>query len=766
MSSGSLIPAPGNNPSVPEVQQPGWTSSHAPHLGSDVTTVGDYWRILIKRKWTVVTTLILMVVLVTIFSLRMTKLYRAAGRIALTTEAAGVFKDTPGSNGNEESEISSIETQVKIIQSESLALQVAHKLQLERRPEFGGQKTAAGMNVTDTRNLNTANEGAYIGFLRGSLEVETIPNTRMIEIRYINPDPKFSAAVVNAYINAYVEQNIKTKFDSTMQAADWLSKQLADLQIKVESSQQKLVEYERAHEIVGTDEKKNVVMSKLDQVNSELTIAENDRIQKQALYTYAKSGNAEMLAAVVQNPLAQKLREQEADLTSQHAQLSAQFGPQYPKVIEINTRIQQVQRLLDAEVQKSIGRLQTDYLASQKREDMLRSAFDKQKQEANTLSQDSIQYSILKRDADSNRNIYEGLLQKLKEAGIEAGLRSSNIRIVDYARAPAGPYKPDVPRNMWLAILIGLTGGIALAFAVEAMDNTVRTVEQAESISQVPSLGMIPLATAASEQTAYGRKFLNKGGNKASTAALSLNDPVAHARPKSQIAETYRAVRTSILLSSMGRPPKTILVTSALPQEGKSVTSVNTAIVLAQQGSRVLIIDADLRRPTIHKHLRVPVVGGLSRVLTGTADIDKAIVPWPKLPQLHVLPAGPHPPHPAELLSSQAMRDLLEQLKERYDHILIDTPPVLSVTDAVLLSVQVDSVLLVLRSGRTTKMALRRACDLLFQVSARLTGVIVNGVDLRSPDYYYYYYSGSKYYGGYYHEENPQKATEASAQAK
>lgn len=766
MSSGSLIPAPGNSPSVPEVQQPGWTSSHAPHLGSDVTTVGDYWRILIKRKWTVVTTLILMVVLVTIFSLRMTKLYRAAGRIALTNETAGVFKDTPGSNGNDESEISSIETQVKIIQSESLALQVAHKLQLERRPEFGGQKTDAGMNVTDSRNLNTANESAYIGFLRGSLEVETIPNTKMIEIRYINPDPKFSAAVVNAYINAYVEQNIKTKFDSTMQAADWLSKQLADLQIKVEGSQQKLVEYERAHEIVGTDEKKNVVMSKLDQVNSELTIAENDRIQKQALYTYAKSGNAEMLAAVVQNPLAQKLREQEADLKSQYAQLSAQFGPQYPKVIEINTRMLQVQKLIDSEVQKSIGRLQTDYLASQKREEMLRAAFNKQKQEANTLSQDSIQYSILKRDADSNRNIYEGLLQKLKEAGIEAGLRSSNIRIVDYARAPGAPYKPDVPRNMWLAILIGLTGGIALAFAVEAMDNTVRTVEQAESISQVPSLGMIPLATAASEQTAYGRKFLNKGGNKPSTAALSLNDPVAHARPKSQIAETYRAVRTSILLSSMGRPPKTILVTSALPQEGKSVTSVNTAIVLAQQGSRVLIIDADLRRPTIHKHFRVPVVGGLSRVLTGTADIDKAIVPWPKLPQLHVLPAGPHPPHPAELLSSQAMRDLLEKLKERYDHILIDTPPVLSVTDAVLLSVQVDSVLLVLRSGRTTKMALRRACDLLFQVSARLTGVIVNGVDLRSPDYYYYYYSGSKYYGGYYHEENPQKATEATAQAK
>jgi polysaccharide biosynthesis transport protein len=765
MSSGSLIPAPGSSPAVPEVQQPGWTS-HAPHLGSDVTTVGDYWRILIKRKWTVVTTLILMVVLVTIFSLRMTKLYRAAGRIALTNETAGVFKDTPGSNGNDESEISSIETQVKIIQSESLALQVAHKLQLERRPEFGGQKTAAGMNITDSRNLNTANESAYIGFLRGSLEVETIPNTRMIEIRYINPDPKFSAAVVNAYINAYVEQNIKTKFDSTMQAADWLSKQLADLQIKVESSQQKLVEYERAHEIVGTDEKKNVVMTKLDQVNSELTIAENDRIQKQALYTYAKSGNAEMLAAVVQNPLAQKLREQEADLKSQHAQLSAQFGPQYPKVIEINNRMQQVEKLIDAEVQKSVGRLQTDFLASQKREEMLRAAFEKQKQEANTLSQDSIQYSILKRDADSNRNIYEGLLQKLKEAGIEAGLRSSNIRIVDYARAPGGPYKPDVPRNMWLAVLIGLTGGIALAFAVEAMDNTVRTVEQAESISQVPSLGMIPLATAASEQTAYGRKFLNKGSNKPSTAALSLNDPVAHARPKSQIAETYRAVRTSILLSSMGRPPKTILVTSALPQEGKSVTSVNTAIVLAQQGSRVLIIDADLRRPTIHKHLRVPVVGGLSRVLTGTADIEKAIVPWPKLPQLHVLPAGPHPPHPAELLSSQAMRDLLEKLKDRYDHILIDTPPVLSVTDAVLLSVQVDSVLLVLRSGRTTKMALRRACDLLFQVGARLTGVIVNGVDLRSPDYYYYYYSGSKYYGGYYHEENPQKTTETTAQAQ
>ena len=444
-----------------------------------------------------------------------------------------------------------------------------------------------------------------------------------------------------------------------------------------------------------------------------------------------------------------KLRTEELDLQDQLAQLTSQFGPQYPKVQEVNNRLLQIRASIDREVKNSGSRAESEYQAALQRERMLRGQLEGQKQEANQLNQSAIEYNLLKREADGNRQLYDGLLQKLKEAGVSAGLKSSNIRQVDVARVPLAPSQPNIPRNLMIALLMGLAGGVTFAFLLEILDNTVRTPEQVEHIAALPALGIVPLNHRDLNLLAKGSQQKSLTGKAPSKSKVGL---IAHARPKSGIAESYRALRTSILLSSLGSPPKVILITSALPQEGKTTTSVNTAIVLAQKGGKVLLVDCDMRRPGVHSIIGIANRSGLSTVLTGTEDVSAAVIMSRQLPNLFVIPSGPPPPQPSELLASPAMLALLEQWKLEYDHIILDTPPTLSVTDAVLLSVKADAVVLVIRSGQTTKDALRRARDLLLHVNAKVMGVVVNAVDLSAPDLNYQYYYGSKYGGRYYDE--------------
>ena len=400
-------------------------------------------------------------------------------------------------------------------------------------------------------------------------------------------------------------------------------------------------------------------------------------------------------------------------------------------------------------MKKVTAHLRGDYQAALDRENLLRAALGEQEQQQNKLNESAIEYSFLKRDFETNRTLYEGLLQKLKEAGVTAGLRSNNIREVDIARTPAGPAEPNIPRNLSFAFVLGLTSGIGLAFVLEGMDNTVRTPEQAQLISGLPSLGLIPMGSKSSVEGGMKRALVLNGA-KDGKEAVEL---ITQSRPQSQMAESYRALRTSLLLTSLGAPPKTILITSALPREGKTTTSINTAIVLAQKGTRVLLIDADLRRPSIHKTLGLGVRVGLSNVLTGGATVQQATVRSSLMPNLYILPAGTPPPNPAELMASTQMVDLLAELREQYDHVVVDTPPTLSVTDAVVISTKADAVVLVIRSSQTTKPALRRARDILTQVNARVAGVLLNAVNLDSADYYYYYeYQGK--YGQRYYDEN------------
>ena len=732
-----------------------------PTLHPQDSALREYLRVLIKRKWTIILCFSGIFIAVAIASLKMTPIYEASGSIAVNKTDPGLvnFKDS-GSVSVDYFDPADLDTEVKILQSDLLALQVIKQLNLDKRSELGRKPDdASSLNLApDPLPTDSARTSALLAGFKGNLRVSLLPNSRIIELHYRSPDKNLAANIVNTLAATYVEQNFKTKFESTMQAADWLSKQLVDLQMKVETSQEKLVKYQKQHEILGIDEKQNITTAKLDELNKELTSAESERMEKESVYRLIQSGDPDVIASTTSvagsnggtgansgSSLLDNLRSKQADLKIQVAELSTQFGSSYPKVAQLSNQLKEIVAQIQAETKKIAGHVRSQYMASLQRENMLRAALEKQKQEANKLNQSAIEYSFLKRDVETSRQLYEGLLEKLKEAGVTAGLRSSNVKIVNAARVPMAPSEPNIPRNLAFALVLGLTSGVGLAFLLENLDNTVRTPEQAQIISGLPSLGMIP----------QGSKSIEASNQKRLTVASSKEavELVTQARPQSQMAESYRALRTSLLLSSSGAPPKIILVTSALPQEGKTTTSINCAIVLAQKGVRVLLIDADLRRPGVHKTLGMGPRSGLSNVLTGSATLQQTITRSPLVPSLFVLPSGTPPPNPAELLASSNMKDVLVELRDQYDHIVIDTPPTLSVTDAVVLSTKADAVVLVIRSGVTTKGALRRSRDILMQVNAKVTGVLLNAVDLNSPDYYYYYEYQGKYGSRYYQED-------------
>ncbi len=729
-----------------------------PYLAEQESPLLHYWRILKKRRWTVAATLVIIFALSVITTLNTTRLYQATSKVAIFPESQNVlgFKDFGNSPLDYQYDVI-LETQAAILRSDALAMKVIEAMHLDENPTFAGATGAHAENSVRVSSMqpDPARAAGLLGAFRGGLSVQLIPNSRLVQISYTHPDPRLATEIANALVRTFVEENFRTKYESVTQTSVWLSTELADLQMKVQTSEEKLVRYQKDHSILGVDEKQNIVTAKLDELNKELTGAQTDRIQKESNYRLAEAGDPAAFTKTSRegaSTMLERLREKEAELNTQYAQATTQFGPGYPKVAELNNQLKQVRTEITTAQTRMQNEIHDEYLAAVQRENLLTTAFEQQKREANRLNESAIEYSVLKRDAEANRQLYQDLLQRLKEAGVSAGLRSSNIRVVDVARTPTYPIKPNVPRNIEIGLLLGLACGIGLAFVLESLDTSIRNMEQVSAISTLPALGTIPLQLSKNGHSRKRLSTVSVNIEKSESPAL-----VTYVRPKSEAAEAYRALRTSILLSSFGAPPKVILVTSALPQEGKTTISANSALVLAQRGGRVLLIDADLRRPGIDKLFGLRSRGGLSSVISGVDKIDDVIVQFTQVPNLWIMPAGPVPPQPAELLGSSVMKDHITRWRNEFDHIIIDTPPCLSVTDAVVLTPEADRVILVARSGKTTKAALRRACDLLLQVNARIMGIVLNALDLRSGDAYYYTYGNL--YARYYDEASPQDET-------
>jgi capsular exopolysaccharide synthesis family protein len=585
------------------------------------------------------------------------------------------------------------------------------------------------------------------------LSIKRITGSRLIEVQFAAEDPQLAAQVVNTHLQNYVEQNFRSKYDATIQASNWLSAELEELRIKVEKSEDARIAYERENQIWQIDEKQDITTQKLADLSKAVTDAQTDVAQKEALYRMAISGNVDALPAARSNAVISNLLSRKSALNEDYAQAVDQYGPNFPKVLRIAAQQKEVDDDLDKARKNMIESVEEDFTTARTHADLLQEALDKQKAEANGLAEKLVQYHILQHDAESNKQLYDGLLQKLKEAGITAGLRSSNIRVVDPALTPTTPARPQKARNILLSFLVGLVGGVGLALFREYLDNTVKSPDDIEALTGLPSLAVVPsLPGLNANQSRFSRLARETAPQSASGPRVEL---LSYIQPKSQISEAFRALRTSLLLSQADHPPQVILVTSALPREGKTTAAVNLAVTLAQLGDRTLLMDSDLRKPGIRRALNLTVGKevGLSSYLAGVSTLDEVMIPHPTINNLVALTTGPVPPSPADLLSSHRMREAIVELRHRFKFIVIDSPPVMAATDPVILSALTDGVLLVVRSCETPKEAFTRTRDLLAAVKCRLLGVVLNAVDSSAPDYYYSYRYYPYAYGYGYGED-------------
>ena len=586
-----------------------------------------------------------------------------------------------------------------------------------------------------------------------NLSVKRVPNSRLVEVEFESGDPALAARVANGHVQNYIEQNFRSKYDATTQASGFLSEELEELRIKVEKSEDARVAYERENQIWQIDEKQNITTQTLGDLNKAVTEAQTSVAASEALYRMATSGNVDLLPEVRNSPVIQDLTKRKSALDDSYTAALEQYGPNFPKVQRIAEQKKEVEAELARAQKIMVGSIEEDYNTARQHLGLLQEALDRQKAESNELAEKLVQYHILEHDAESNKQLYDGLLQKLKEAGITAGLRSSNIRVVDPALVPTTPAGPQKAKNILLSILVGLVGGIGLALFREYLDNTVKSPDDIESLVGLPSLAVVPALPSSNGYHSKWPHLTHK------TAPQTVSGPrvetLSHTQPKSQISEAFRALRTSLLLSQADHPPQVILVTSALPREGKTTAAVNLAVTLAQLGDRTLLLDSDMRKPGIRRALNLTIgkEKGLSSYLAGVANLDEIVVPHPMISNLETITTGPVPPSPADLLSSRRMREAISDLRLRFKFIVIDSPPVMAATDAVIVSSLTDGVLLVARSGETPKEAFTRMRDLLSAVKCRILGVVLNAVDSSAPDYYYSYRYYPYAYGYGYGED-------------
>jgi succinoglycan biosynthesis transport protein ExoP len=715
----------------------------------------DYLIVLRKHQWLILTFLLTVVTVVTIASFKMKPIYVAAARVEVDRESQNM---APFPNSNSYADYvdleNYLETQAKILQSETLALQTVKSLDLERYPEFGGGSNATAF----AHNGVVTRRPSILGAFLGRLIVKHVPNSSLIEVTFEAEDPQLAAQIVNTHLQNFVEQNFRSKYDATIQASNWLSSELEELRIKVEKSENARIAYERANQIWQIDEKQDIATQKLAELSKAVTAAQTDVAEKEALYRMAVSGNVDALPSARGSEVVTELLKRKSDIDTQYAEALDQYGPNFPKVLRLASKQKEVEDDLNRARSTLVESIQQEYDTARSHVELLQEALDRQKREANDQAEKLVQYHILQHDAESNKQLYDGLLQKLKEAGISAGLRSSNIRVVDPALAPASASRPQKSRNILLAFLMGLVGGVGLALFREYLDNTVKSPDDIEALTGLPSLAVVP--SLPGMNSTQGR--LSKGAQETGSPAGmgSRVELLSYVQPKSQISEAFRALRTSLLLSQADHPPQVILVTSALPREGKTTAAVNLAVTLAQLGDRTLLVDSDLRKPGIRRALNLTIGKdvGLSSYLAGVTSLEEATIQHPTITNLSALTTGPVPPSPADLLSSHRMREAIAELRRRFKFIVIDSPPVMAATDAVILSALTDGVLLVVRSGETPKEAFTRTRDLLAAVKCRLLGVVLNAVDSSAPDYYYSYRYYPYAYGYGYGEDVDKKS--------
>ena len=698
--------------------------------------IRDYLRVLHKHRLLILGVVALTVAVVAFVSFRTQPVYQASARLEISGEIPDManlrelFMQMPASDDF-------LQTQVRILESNDLAMQTVRALRLYEQPEFAFRKTAAASGVPFT----AAEEANLIDAFKSRLRVEAVRGSRLVDVHIESTDPKLAADMANTLADLYVENNFRKKSESTMQATEWMSGQLREMKTKMEQSHEALVKYERDNQIFALNEGQNVTITKLGELNHEVTEAEAERIAKESQSQLVASRRLDDIPAVAQSMLIQDLDRRLSILKGENADARSTLGPNHPRVQRLELQITEIKSQLEHEKLQVANRIESEYQAALRKEQLLRKSLDAQKTEANILNSRLVEYSLLKREYETNQQLYESLLQRLKEAGISSGLRSNNILVVDRARQPQVPDRPKKLVNILMGLMVGLVLGAVMAIFNEYLDNSVKVPEDVERLVNLPVLGIIPAVSSinggAPRRALPGLRSMPQQASELATIA----------QPQSVVSEAYRALRTAILLSTAKQPPQTILVSSGQPREGKTTTALNLAITLAQRGDRVVLIDTDLRRPRVHRAFGLTNDFGLSSYLAGNSPLDQLARPVAQIPNLFVITSGPTPPNPAELLSSETIEGMFVELRRQFDFIVMDSPPAITVADSMILAEHADGVMLVVHGAVTTRETLKHTTKLMTSVNAHILGVVLNNVDIRSIDYKYYY---TNYYGDYY----------------
>ncbi len=743
--------------------------------GADAPDLRDYWRIISKRQRLIAAFFLGALGLTALVVFNLTPLYTAKGMVLLEAQTAPLLETkTPDSAPEVSGDHDFYKTQYDILQSRSLAAKVITELSLTDNPLFGGRPRNPGLiagwwaaahdwtgqwfapaiKSSDGRNTQGVPPAAIDAYL-ARLRIEPEYGTQLVKVAFSTPDPELSARIVDTHIDAYIRRGMELKADTARNAEQFLQNKLAELKERVEKTEAALNAYRRDHGVIAfsLDEKGKGQMLEehLTDLNNSLVKVETDRIAQEAQHDLIQHGAADSLPAVMQNALIQSLKQQVAQLAAQYAAMSNQFNPGYYRPLDdLKAKLYQSRTQLAQEIDRAAKGVESDYSAASARQSMLEQEIANVKLQALALNDASLQDAVLVREVDASRNLYKSVLERVRELDVSADAPSSNVSVVDRAETPRSPSSPRKLLSLMLSGFLGLAGGVGLAFFLEFFDDRLKSSEQIERELHLPSLALVPdfFELTSNGYGGYGGRRL--GGRDPEKllegeVADSAKTPIARRNAKdvmvvstdgrSPAGELYHSICTALLFSQAGHAPKSVVITSAVEGEGKTVTALNVAAAFAQTGGRVLLVDGDLRKPRCHEVLGIANHSGLSDVLTGQKQLEDVI--HQPTAGFFFLSAGSDCPNPAALLGSATMRELLARLCEQYDRVVVDAPPVMPVSDAATLSTMADGVLMIV-GAPTPKRVVRQACAKLHYVGAKIFGVVLNRVDTASPDYYFY----------------------------
>jgi succinoglycan biosynthesis transport protein ExoP len=761
----------------------------------------DVWLAISKRRWMIALIAVLITATTAVMLARKPDIYMAETDVQVDTEgpASGLTSGKGNIIVDTGADPTYFNTQLQIITKPGLLRRVVKTLDLEHNPDFlkanandttwhrllrtfgfsrgtattqtaaqnnDGYKLSLDKQVASATSPDDLEEAArlepFVSSLQAGLKVDPVKEerlqyteTRLISIKFTHANPVVAAKVANAVANAFVLSNLEQKTKFTATTGDFLQKRIAELQSQIRSDEEKLINYAKGHEILSLDAAQNTVVDRLSGLNKSLLEAENDRKIAEAAYRVSQEPGA---SAVLSAGSTKELEGKLSTLKQKRAQLLVDNTEEWPEVKEVEKQIAAVEKDIQ-ESRSSVASteaktLEIRYHQALDREQALRSAFDQQRGATRTQNEAAINYHIIQQEIETNKGLLDGLLQRAKENDVILAGTPNNLHVTDYATPPRVPIGPNRLQGVVLAFLFSLGFGVCLATMLEYLDDSVRSSEDVNNMLRLPTLATIPVL-----RNGKGRRALSSGstslqlhsngnGNGKRNGNGKVNPAfLLDLEQDSPLAEAYRHLRTSVLLSSAGRAPRTLVVTSCVPSEGKTTTTINLAVTVAQTGARVLVIDGDMRRPSVHAAFGIENKHGLSNVLS--SDMTEAemlnMVQKEKESGLYLMTSGPVPPNPAELIGSDQMRKVIQELSATFDHILIDTPPIASFTDGVLLASMSDGVILVIHANECSRKVVQRSRQSLTDVGAKVLGVVLNRVNLRSPDYYY----GSHYYTDY-----------------